>query len=164
VGWGLVTSANSVGLVVGALVLLRFRPRHPLRLGMAGMVCEVPLFLVLGLVPSAGLLAAAALVTGVGLAMFGIAWETALQQHVPHEKLSRVASYDMLGSFVALPVGQLAAGPLAEAFGVREVIVVGAAVYALVALGTLGERSVWRLERADGTESLATPGSAPAAV
>ena len=41
-----------------------------------------------------------------------------MQEHVPADKLARVYSYDMVGSFVAIPVGQVAAGPIAEAVGV----------------------------------------------
>ena len=36
--------------------------------------------------------------------------------------LSRAYSYDALGSFVAIPLGQLAAGPLATQFGFRPVL------------------------------------------
>jgi MFS family permease len=149
VGWGLVNSAQAVGLVIGGLVLLRFRPRHPMRIGMAGMLTLVPVFVVLGIAPSLWLLMLVILVAGFGMELFGIGWETALQQHVPHEKLSRVSSYDILGSLVALPVGQLLAGPLAEAYGVRNVIVAGAVIYAGVVVATLLDRSVWTLRRAD---------------
>jgi hypothetical protein len=33
------------------------------------------------------------------------------------QKLARVCSYDMLGSILAVPLGQVAAGPLALAVG-----------------------------------------------
>ncbi|WP_020575827.1 MFS transporter [Actinopolymorpha alba] len=147
--WGVVLSCQSAGTVLGMLVLLRFRPRHPLRLGMIGMLAEAPMLLVLGIDPEVVVLASAALAAGVGGAMFGIAWETSLQQHVPHDKLSRVSSYDALGSWVAMPVGQLLAGPLAAAFGVEQVIVVGAVIYAGVAALTLVDPSVRGLTRAD---------------
>jgi MFS family permease len=163
VGWGLVGSAMSVGLVVGGIALLRFRPRHPMRLGVAGMLCEVPLLLALGVAPSVWLLVLAAFFAGVGVELFSVAWETALQQHIPAEKLSRVASYDMLGSLVALPAGQLLVGPLAAAYGVREVITVGAALYAVIVVVTLVDRSVWSLRRADERqpEAVTPPASAP---
>ena len=160
IGWGIVGSAMSVGLVAGGLVLLRFRPRHPMRVGMAGMLCEVPLLLVLGLAPSVWLLVLVAFVAGVGVELFSVAWETALQQHVPNEKLSRVASYDMLGSLVALPAGQLLAGPLAAAFGIQEVIAVGAGLYAVIVALTLADRSVWSLRRDDDRQP--DPVAAPA--
>ena len=63
--------------------------------------------------------------------------------------LSRAYSYDALGSFVAIPVGQLTFGPLAAAFGTRDVLVVAGVLYAAIALATLLSRSVRRLERAD---------------
>jgi MFS family permease len=65
--------------------------------------------------------------------------------------LSRAYSYDMLGSFIAIPVGQLAFGPLAAAFGVRDVLVVGGLVYLAVALLTLSSRSVRDLQRVSTT-------------
>ena len=34
-----------------------------------------------------------------------------MQEHVPDEMLSRAYSYDMLGSFVAIPVGPAAVRP-----------------------------------------------------
>ena len=56
-----------------------------------------------------------AFLTGVAMEQFGIAWEVTMQEHIPADKLARVYSYDMLGSFVAIPIGQVAAGPVAEA-------------------------------------------------
>ena len=41
-----------------------------------------------------------------------------LWQHVPADVLARVYSYDALGSFVAIPLGQLAASSLAGLLGV----------------------------------------------
>jgi MFS family permease len=62
--------------------------------------------------------------------------------------LSRAYSYDALGSFVAMPVGQLVYGPLGEAFGFRDVLVVSGIAYGVVCLLTLTSRSVRNLERA----------------
>jgi MFS family permease len=75
-----------------------------------------------------------------------VGWSTALHEHVPEEVMSRVFSYDALGSFVAIPVGQLLAGPLASAFGTREVVVVGAILYGLLGASTLLSRSVRDLQ------------------
>ena len=64
--------------------------------------------------PDIGLLLLAGFMVGFALEQFAVAWETTMQEHVPADKLARVYSYDMLGSFVAMPIGQVAAGPLAE--------------------------------------------------
>ena len=47
----------------------------------------------------------AAFAEGVGVELFGLYWDTSLQQHVPGEVLSRVSSYDALGSWVLVPIG-----------------------------------------------------------
>jgi hypothetical protein len=75
-----------------------------------------------------------------------------MQEHVPDEMLSRAYSYDMLGSFVAIPVGQLTIGPLAAVFGVQEVMLVAGLAYAALALATLASRSVRDLRRVSMTE------------
>jgi hypothetical protein len=62
--------------------------------------------------------------------------------------LSRAYSYDSLGSFVAIPIGQLAAGPLALAFGIQETILVAGILYVVLSLATLASRSVRDLQRA----------------
>ena len=46
-------------------------------------------------------------------------WDTTMQQQIPEEKLSRVYSYDMLGSIALVPVGLAVIGPVADAFGTR---------------------------------------------
>ena len=57
-----------------------------------------------------------------------------MQENIEERMLSRAYSYDMLGSFVAIPVGQLAFGPLGAAFGYYDVLVISGIVYAVVAL------------------------------
>ena len=84
---------------------------------------------------------------GAGLEVFGIGWSTALQEHIPEEVLSRVFSYDALGSFLAIPLGQLLAGPLASYFGAQQVAIGGAILYALLVSATLLSPSVRNLER-----------------
>jgi hypothetical protein len=69
---------------------------------------------------------------GVGLALFGIWWETALAERVPPHLLSRVSAYDWMGSLALLPLGYLLAGPLGETLGAAEVLAAGAAAGALV--------------------------------
>lgn len=144
--WGLVLSAEAVGFFVMTMVLMRVSLRWPLRYGMLGMVpMALPMF-ALGVDPSTYPLIAMTLLSGAGVEIFSIGWTTALQEHVPLDVLSRVSSYDMLGSFVALPIGQLLAGPLAQRYGTNEVAVGGGTLFVLIALGTLCSRSVRNLE------------------
>ncbi|UUZ44357.1 hypothetical protein LP422_18200 [Janibacter limosus] len=114
-GWGLVVSAQAVGAVGMTLLLLRLPLNRPLRQGMVGVsVMAIPLCL-LGFRPETLLLATAALLGGAGIEIFGTGWRTALMEQVPPDALSRVASFDMLGSFIAIPAGTLLYGWLATA-------------------------------------------------
>ena len=103
-------------------------------------------FLLLGLDPHLVPLVLAIAASGAGMEVFGLGWSLAMQENVPEELLSRAYSYDALGSFVAIPVGQLLYGPLGEWFGPAPVLVVSAVAYAGVVLLTLSSRSVRNLE------------------
>jgi MFS family permease len=147
-GWGLVLSAESIGLLVMTVILLRFPMRRPLFTGMLGCsLFSIPLVM-LGLEPHLIALVVASFVAGAGMEMFGIGWNIAMQENIDEEMLSRAYSYDALGSFVAMPVGQLIYGPLGELFGYREVLLVSGVLYAVVALASLSSRSVRDMRRA----------------
>lgn len=121
-GWGLAVAAQSIGLIVGSLIALRWRPRRDLFIGvMLVIFCALPM-LVLGLYPATALLMAGFFLAGVSFGLFGVVWAQSLQTHIPPEKLARVYAYDAMGSFVAIPVGEIAAGPLAQHYGSTGVL------------------------------------------
>ena len=153
--WGLVLALQSAGMVAGGLLALRMRPERPLRLATLAVLLEAPFLVLLALRPTTVGLAVAAFLAGVGLETFGVYWDLSLQQHVPQDRLSRVAAYDALGSFVFIPVGQLVAGPLAAAFGVPETLLLAAAMVVLPTLGALAVPAVRGLRRTDAGELVA---------
>jgi len=146
-GWGYVLSAESVGLLLMTVVLLRVPLRHPLRVGMLGCALFGAPLLMLGLDPQLLLLVAAAFLAGMGMEVFGLGWNLAVQENIDEDVLSRAYSYDALGSYVAMPIGQISYGPLAEAFGYRNVLMISGIAYAAIALLALSSRSVRNLER-----------------
>jgi MFS family permease len=143
--WGLVLAAQTVGMIIGALVAMRLRLHRMLFFGTAcTMLLALPM-LVLGAAPRVGLLVPAAFVAGLGLEQFGVAWETTMQEHIPADKLARVYSYDMVGSFIAIPIGEIVAGPLAEVAGI-EATLVGAGILVILSVaGMLSSRDVRHL-------------------
>jgi MFS family permease len=120
--WAGILSAGGVGAIAGGLAALRYRPERPL---LAACVAPLPVLAqMVGLalhVPAAAL-AALALVGGVGLAVHLTLWATVFQQNVPEHAQSRVGAYDVLGSFVLIPVGVGIAGPVAAAVGQTSTI------------------------------------------
>ncbi|MFE6995597.1 MFS transporter [Microbacterium sp. NPDC057659] len=149
-GWGWVVSAEGLGVLLMTLILMRFPLRRPLRLGMVGMaVFAIPLT-VLGVHPVVVLLAIAAFLAGAGGEIFSTGWSVAMMENIPGDKLSRVSSYDMLGSFVVMPVGTLIYGWLITRADPATVLVTSGILYAVIALSALAVPSVWRMGRADG--------------
>lgn len=144
--WGLVLSAETVGMILGALVAMRLKIRRLLLFGVVCTAVEMLPLLALGIAPVLGVLLAAAFLTGLAIEQFGIAWETTMQEHVPADKLARVYSYDMVGSFLAMPVGQVVAGPIAEAIGAERTLIGAAALVGIAVLGMLASRDVRHLE------------------
>ena len=148
-GWGIASACFGVGLIVGGVLMIRVKPRYPLRIGMFGILLGAPIMVVLALSPNTVMVAAMSFLVGVSYEIFGIGWETALGQHIPIDKLSRVSSYDMLGSIIAVPIGQLTVGYVAATAGITAVELYGAALYVTITVATLVVPSVWRLKRTD---------------
>jgi MFS family permease len=148
--WGLVLSANAAGYLVSSVVMYRLTFRRLLYVGhVLAVLGAIPLVL-LGLGVAVPVLVAGSFLAGAALGVYGIAYETSLQEHVPGASLSRVAAIDNLGSLVPVPLGQLAVIPVAAAFGDSEVALAGGIVYAVVAASVLGVRSVRQLPHATG--------------
>jgi hypothetical protein len=92
-------------------------------------------------------------VAGVGLELYGVFWDTTLQQHIPDEKLSRVSSYDVLGSFALIPVGVAVMGPISGAIGVEQTLLGAALVVVVATLAVISVADVRNLRRLDPTVS-----------
>jgi MFS family permease len=124
--WGLIMAAYAAGAAVGGAAMVRYRPRRMLLL--AATLC-LPAWSLLLFALSAPLAvpadAAAALLSGAGTEVSVVLWVTARQQEIPLTMLSRVSSYDIFGRFALAPVGTVAAGPLAAAYGTSAVLITG---------------------------------------
>jgi MFS family permease len=132
--WGTITGAESLGLIAGGLVALRFSPRRPmLFIVLTGASIATTPF-ALGMLWPVPLICVAAFVVGVGLEIMMVQWTVALARNIPPDKLARVSSYDALGSVMAMPVGAVLAGPIAAWAGVSTTEY-GATALILVASG-----------------------------
>jgi MFS family permease len=146
-GWGLVLAAQTLGMLLGGLIALRIRPARPLRLGVAVTLFEMPLLFLLGYEPRVLPMLVAGLLAGIGLEIFSVFWDLSMQQHVPADKLSRVASYDVLGSVLFMPIGQIVAGPLAAVVGLPDAIALSATVAIVAVVGAYSVPAVRNLTR-----------------
>ncbi|CNI03139.1 putative membrane transport protein [Yersinia massiliensis] len=153
VGWGIIVAAQSIGLIVGSFIALRWRPRRDLFVGVLLVsLCAVPIVL-LSVAPSTTVLMGAFFIAGVGFGQFGVVWANSLQTHIPPEKLARVYAYDALGSFIAIPVGELAAGPLAMHYGTSGVLLVSAAAVVIATIAASLIPSIRKLDNSPRVKS-----------
>ena len=130
--WGLILAAQSAGLIVAGVFLLRYRPDRLLLVATLAIFPMALPILLLAVPAPLLLIALAAFAAGFGIEVFGVSWDVCMQQQIPPDQLSRVYSYDALGSFVFIPLGAAVAGPLAESVGVTQTLV-GAAVVIVAA-------------------------------
>ena len=123
-----------------------FAAWHPLFVGCLCVAFQIPPLVLLAIPASAAAIAAAAFCEGVGIELFSVYWDTSLQRHVPGEALSRVASYDALGSWVLLPIAFAVVGPIASLVGTRATLLGAAGVVALAVLAMAATADSRRLE------------------
>jgi MFS family permease len=147
--FGIVTTILGAGAVAGALAGLRWRPRHPMRAALLVLAPWPALLVIFGAVAPVAILLFLAFATGVGFALFDVLWNTAMAERIPAHALSRVSSYDWMGSLILLPVGFLVAGPLAEATSPETVMVLGGVLTGVVLALGLIPRQTRMLERID---------------
>jgi MFS family permease len=152
--WGLLLTASGIGLLAGGLLVLRLRPRRILLAATLGFLLTIPFLLGLAAPAPLGVLLVLAGVAGIGMETFGVLWDTAMQQEIRQEKLSRVSSYDALGSFVLIPLGLAVAGPVAELVGTRATLLSAAAISLAATLAVLLVRDVRTLPRRTAVEAV----------
>jgi MFS family permease len=118
------TTAYTVGALLGAVLIARWRPRHQGWSALMGLAlyCLVPFSLLAEMPLAVPLLAF--LLAGVGIELFNVPWFTATQREVPPDRLARVTSIDFLFSYGLAPLGLAAIAPASEAFGMTTVLAV----------------------------------------
>ncbi|MCY0950073.1 hypothetical protein [Streptomyces sp. H27-S2] len=97
------------------------------------------------LVPELPLLMLGYGLSGLGWAFWGVQWAVAVQTRIPADRLNRVAAYEVAGSILAVPFGQVLAGPASAVFGVHRLLAAGAAIGLGCALALLAVRPIRRL-------------------
>jgi MFS family permease len=129
--WAIIVTFAGVGALVGAAVAIRLRPERPLRAGVAALSLLAGPPALLAIPADTVAIAVAAFLAAAGLSFFNTVFETTMQQYVPPESLSRVASIDWLLSLGLQPIGFTLAGPLAERIGLSTTLA-AAAIWMLV--------------------------------
>lgn len=81
--WSTILAGEAIGMLLGVLVVMRMRPSRPMLVATLAVFGGAPPYILLAGGAPVLVVAAAALVLGVCFDIFGVLWETALQQHIP---------------------------------------------------------------------------------
>ncbi|ALG11362.1 MFS transporter [Kibdelosporangium phytohabitans] len=121
-------TAYSVGALIGALIIARWRPRNQGWAALAGLALFgfAPLSMLMPVHPV--VIVAAFVAVGIGIELFNVPWFTATQREVEPGKLARVSSLDFLFSYGLAPIGLAVIAPAIGAFGLSAVLAVCAVV------------------------------------
>jgi MFS family permease len=141
--WAAISAVTGVGAVAGGLVALRWKPAHPLRAAFAIGLFGAPLtLLLLGAHATLWLILLTALIEGITGSFFNAVWFTAMQQAIPADELSRVTSWDAVGSYALQPVGLALAGPIATAVGVSTTLYGAGGIFLIITLAVIAAPSI----------------------
>lgn len=147
-GWfGLILAAAVAGNLVSGAAMLRWHPRHMLRSASFGVFALALPMLAFARPEAAIVVTLASFASGLGLGVFGVLWDTTMQQEIPHERLSRLSSYDAFGSIFLTPVGLGLAGPIGALVGFRAALLGGAAIVVVATLSVFASHDVRQLSR-----------------
>ena len=151
--WAFVLTCESVGFLVGSVIGLKIKLKYPMRFMMA--ITSTLAIYMWALVRPQSLLfiAASAFIWGIALDLWASVWTTAMVRQVPRESLSRVSSFDAMGSFLFRPVGLMIAGPLSAAIGIPRSMEISAGVVVLVVVLVLLVPEVRNMEMPTSVDS-----------
>lgn len=117
--YGYLLASLTAGVAIGSIVVSRMKPRKFAGKIMVASVAVQGIAVVgLYLTHLIYLNILSTLVMGLGIGFINTVYFSAVQSIVPNELLGRVLGIDIVGSFAAIPLGQIAGGILTESFGV----------------------------------------------
>jgi predicted membrane-bound spermidine synthase len=120
--WSFVITTESIGLTIGSFIALKIKLKYPLRFLQGSSFTLSFYIFTLAKPQSLVVIAFGAFLFGITLDLWGTLWNTAIQRKVPREALSRVSSFDAMGSMMLRPVGLAIAAPFSTFFGIENFI------------------------------------------
>jgi predicted MFS family arabinose efflux permease len=141
--WATILAVRAIGSIVGGVLALRLKPRRPLVVATCAVALfALPLF-ALAVPAQVAVIAVVAAFGGAGLILYNALWDTALQQHIPADRLARVSAYDWFATLAFQPIGLALAGPIAASVGVSATLVGAGILQLVVIVAVLAVRDVW---------------------
>jgi hypothetical protein len=164
--WGAMLSAMGAGALIGGALALRWRPRRLLVGSFLSILGVVPVVIALSVAAREGWEIGGMLLYGAATTYTDALWFASIQANVPIVQVSRVSSFDWLGSTALYPLGLVIAPPIAALVGTENVLRAIAVIVAIGVVPLLCTPSIRRIgipEKAD-VEVLPVPVAEPIGV
>lgn len=126
--YGFMMAIDAAGALLGAVAAMRIRTRLIGVVAMAALTLQVPLLAAIAMDAPIWAWYVGYFLSGVSMAVFGVLWVGALQQHVPEAALGRVFSIDSLANASLAPLGALVAVAVAAHVSMQVAAVAGLVV------------------------------------
>lgn len=146
-GWAAVLAARAAGSVVGSVIAFKVNVSRPLIVCVFLVLLDVPFLLSMAVSLPVVWVAVSGMLSAAGLAVAGTLWVSTLQREIPSDSISRVSSYDWLGSLSLNPIGNVVVGVTAASLGAPIVIQVVLVILTVMQVALMVSRSV-RAQRA----------------
>ncbi len=158
-GFGLVTTAAGIGMVLAALIMVKWGRSSPRSWFLFGIGSNAVAAFITGFAPTLAVAFIAQSLAGFGNGVENVATDTLIQRSVPHSMLGRTFGAMMTGYVVAEGLAYVAGGLLLDATDARTVFIVsgvGVAVVTVLAHFLLPKDEPAAPERpiGEGTERL----------
>lgn len=150
--WTRILAGEAAGAIVGVGLSLIWHPKRPILVATLVTTAGALPPLLLGTSFPVWSVVAASFFSGLAFDLYGVWWMTTMQNEVAPESLSRVASYDAMGSLMLSPLGLLLAGPASVVLGVHTALVVVGIVSITTSLLALCAPEVRRLRARKAAE------------
>jgi MFS family permease len=133
--YGWLSSAGSIGAVIGSALASKIKTRKPGLLAMHSLVPCAILPLCLALPVSLPVWCAVQFLAWGGIGFFFVLWYTALQREFPKEVQGRVFSLESIGNFALQPIAIALAPLLASSIGLTPFAIIAAVVMLISTYG-----------------------------
>jgi MFS family permease len=156
--WGMIMAALAAGLLLGGVVMLAWHPQRPLLAGSLATLTHALPFVPLAVGAPLPVIMVSTVIAGIGIEIFGVTFALVMQQQIPPNRLSRVASYDLLFGVALMPLGYLIAGPL-SAMTSAATVLIGSAI--AVTAATVAVMAIHDVRAVRSQSANAEPRAAP---
>lgn len=134
--WATIVAAISVGQLLGNVLSLRIEPKRPIFFARLLELAQIPLLVAVAVYSDFTVLVAAAVACGIGMTFPDTLWHSTLQRNVPEDSISRISSYDWMGSLVLRPVGYAGAAAVSATIGLAPTLLSAAVLIFLTRIAT----------------------------